>query len=77
MSSSEPFFPSNFQPRHEPHDDRDLQIGPLDGPDSLQEEGEPEPDLSEVELKHDLPIRKPTVGEHLTVEQLTEELGGA
>ena len=69
---SEPFMPPHFHDIEEAHDDRDLQIGPLDGPDTL--EGPPEPDEQAPDLSRELPIRKPTVGEQLTPEQLEAEL---
>jgi hypothetical protein len=53
--------------------DAELHIGPADGPDVFEEEGEPGPDLESIELKTDLPIRRPQIGESLTVEQLEAE----
>jgi hypothetical protein len=74
MAMSEPFSPLPFRSPEDIHGDDELQIGPVDGPDVLEQPGEPEPELDSVELKHDIPIRVPVVGERLTAEQLEAEM---
>jgi hypothetical protein len=73
MSTLEPFVPRPYHFPEDIHNDAELHIGPVDGPDVLQEPGEPEPSLDSLELNHDIPLRRPTIGESLTVEELTAE----
>jgi hypothetical protein len=75
MSPSDPLSPLPF---HFPEDidgDLGLHIGPADGPDVLEEGDESEPDLDSIELNRHIPLRRPDIGEHLTVEQLEAETG--
>ena len=73
MPPSDPLSPLPF---HFPEDidgDLGLRIGPADGPDVLEEGDETEPDLDSIELNRHISLRRPTVGERLTVEQLEAE----
>ena len=80
MSPSDPLSPT---PYHFPEDidgDLGLQIGPADGPDVLEEADDTEPALDSVVLNQHIPLRRPTVGDRLTAEQLeaeTESASGA
>lgn len=87
MSSVEPLIPHPDRDVEDVRDDRELHIGPLDGPDILggPSESRLEAGIESVyetaddaEPAHDfsreLPIRKPSVGEQLTPEQLAAEL---
>ena len=74
MSSSEPFFPLNNVSPPLPESDLDLHPGPVDGPDVIIEASDDGPEITDLVTSDDLPIRKPTVGEQLTVQQLTDEL---
>ena len=73
MSPSDPLSPT---PYHFPEDidgDLGLRIGPADGPDVLEESDDAEPELDSIKLNQHIPLRRPDVGEHLTVEQLKAE----
>jgi hypothetical protein len=73
MSPSDPLSPL---PYHFPEDidgDLGLQIGPADGPDVLEEADDTEPELDSVVLNQHIPLRRPTVGDRLTAEQLEAE----
>ena len=87
MSSIEPLLPHPDRDVEDIRDDRELQEGPLDGPDILGGPNEDrrnegvesvyetaEPDEPPHDLSRELPIRKPAVGEQLTPEQLAAEL---
>lgn len=87
MSSAEPLIPHPDRDVEDVRDDRELQLGPLDGPDILGGPAEErryegvesvyeiaEPDESAHDLSRELPIRKPAVGEQLTPEQLEHDL---
>jgi len=73
-SSSDPLLPSAFPGTHHVHGDADLHTGPVDGPDVLEEPDESELPFESRVLGRDLPIRKPTVGETLSIDDLTAEL---
>ena len=87
MSSVEPLIPHPDRDVEDVRDDRELQVGPLDGPDILGgpsesrlEEGvesvyeTADDDEPAHDFSRELPIRKPSVGEQLTPEQLAKEL---
>ncbi len=87
MSMAEPLIPHPDRDVEDVRDDRELQLGPLDGPDILggppesrleegveSVSGVAEPDAPAPDLSRKLPIRKPAVGEQLTPEQLEHDL---
>ncbi len=78
MSMSEPFEPQIERHPAPRDEDLDLHDGPVDGPDILPGNGaiDDEGTLQQHESTQSLPFRRPTPGEHLTVEQLEDELDG-
>lgn len=76
MSMSEPLEPQIERHPAARDEDLDLHDGPVDGPDTLPGNGavDDEGTLEEHESTGSIPFRRPTPGEHLTVEQLEDEL---
>ena len=84
MSSIEPLIPHPDRFVEDVRDDRELEASPPDilgGPaesrlqDGLESlAGDEEPDEPAHDFSRELPIRKPTIGEQLSPEQLAKEL---
>lgn len=73
-STSDPLLPAAFPGTHRVEGDADLHTGPLEGPDVLETPDGSEPPFETHGLHRDLPIRKPSVGETLSLDDLKAEL---
>jgi hypothetical protein len=74
-SSSDPLLPQPFPAAKRVRRDADLHDGPLEGPDVLEGTDDSEAPFESHRLNRNLPIRKPQIGEALSINELEAEIG--
>lgn len=74
-SSSDPLLPRAFPAAKRVKGDADLHDGPLEGPDILEGTDDSEAPFESRTLNRNLPIRKPQIGEKLSIDELETEIG--